>query len=148
MVVTVWLVLAGLLLIGEIITVGFILLWFSIGAVVASIAAKMGMDFYLQVIVFSAVSIGLLVFTRPIVKRLWKHKEVATNVSSIIGKKGMVVQGINNILGQGQVKIGGEVWSARSEDESEISLDEQIEVAGVEGVKLIVRKIKNKEGQV
>ena len=140
-----WLIIAGLLFIGEIITPGFILLWFGVGAVISSLLA-LQFNLYVQIIAFIIISTGLIIFTRPIMKKLIKQDDVMSNVYAMSGKKGIVVQEINNLLGKGQVKISGEVWQARTEDDSEIPENSEVEVLRVEGVKVIVsEKIKKNE---
>jgi membrane protein implicated in regulation of membrane protease activity len=120
-----WLIIAGVLFIGEIVTPGFILLWFGVGAAISSLLA-LYFNLYVQVIAFIIISTGLIVFTRPIMKRLVKQKDVFSNVYAMSGKKGIVVQDINNLLGKGQVKISGEVWQARAEQDSEIPKNTEV----------------------
>jgi len=142
-----WLILAGLLFVGEIVTTGFILFWFGVAAVIAAILSFVGVNLYIQGIVFVLVAAVLIVFTRPLTKALINPKDNPSNVFAIVGKKGTVMQEINNIQGLGQVKISGEVWSAQSEDGSDLPVDTQVEVLRVEGVRVIVRPIITKEGQ-
>lgn len=138
----VWLIIAGLLAIGEILTPGFILLWFAIAGLITAFLALAGVNLYVQLVVFILSSTLMLIYTRPILKKFLKQKEVPSNVFSLIGKRGIVVQGINNLEGLGQVKIGGEIWKAVSEDGREIEVDTEIEVIRVEGVKVIVKPIE------
>ncbi len=126
----------------EAITFGLTTIWFAVGAVAAIGASAMGFNFYLQTAVFFVVSIVLLYFTRPIAKKYLKIGAQKTNVSEIIGKKGIVKK---KILPHetGQVKIKGQIWTAVSEDGSIIEEKSEVIVAQVEGVKVIVRP-KNK----
>ena len=64
-----------------------------------------------------------------------------TNAYSIIGKKGIVISKINNIEGNGQVKIDGDVWSAKSVDDTDIPKDTEIEIVEIDGVKAVVKKV-------
>jgi len=140
-----WLILAGLLFVGEIVTTGFILFWFGVSAVVAAILAFAGVNLYIQGVVFVLTAVILIVFTRPLTKTLLNPKDIPSNVFAIIGKMGKVVQEIDNVQGTGQVKISGEVWSAESEDGAGITVDTQVEVIKVEGVRLIVKPKNKKE---
>lgn len=140
-----WLILAGLLFVGEIVTTGFILFWFGIAAVVAAILSFAGISFYIQIAAFIVTAVVLIIFTRPLTKGLLKPKDNPSNVFAIVGKKGTVVQGINNIQGEGQVKISGEIWRAESEDGSEIPVETEVEILRVEGVRVIVKQIIEKE---
>ena len=93
----------------------------------------------IQVIVFVITSILLLIFTRPLVNKFVKvPKEVKTNAYSIIGKKGIVISAINNIEGSGQIKIDGEVWSAKSANDDDIAKDTEVEIIEIDGVKAVV----------
>ena len=81
----------------------------------------------------------LLFFTRPFVNKFSPKEKVKTNAFSIIGKKGIVTQTINPITGEGQVKIGSEVWSAKSSEDIKIEKGLEVEVLDIDGVKAIVR---------
>ncbi len=126
----------------EAITFGLTTIWFAIGAVAAIGASSIGLGFYWQTAVFFAVSIILLYFTRPIAKKYLRVGAQKTNVSEVIGQKGIVKK---KILPHetGQVKIKGQIWTAVSEDGSIIEEKSEVVVARVEGVKVIVRP-KNK----
>ena len=98
----------------------------------------------IQFIVFVTTSTLLLIFTRPLVNKFIKiPKEIKTNAYSIIGKKGIVISKINNVDGAGQIKIDGEVWSAKSFDEENIEKDAEVEIVEIDGVKAVVKKISN-----
>ena len=95
----------------------------------------------IQVLVFVITSIILLIFTRPLVNKFIKvPKEIKTNAYSIIGKKAMVISKINNIEGNGQVKIDGDVWSAKSFDDEDIPENTEVEIVEIDGVKAVVKK--------
>ena len=55
-----------------------------------------------------------------------------------IGKTAVVISDINNLEGNGQVRVNGNVWSARSVDGEIISEGSTVTVKAIEGVKLIV----------
>ena len=137
----VWLVILVVLLVIEIITLGLSTIWFA-GA--AFIAALLGADLYLEIILFLAVSLVLLLFTRPVVMRYLNANKTATNVDSLIGEQAIVTKPINNLLGQGEVMVGGTPWSARSAEENgAIEKDAIVRVLKVDGVKLIVERKEN-----
>lgn len=128
----------------EAVTFGLATIWFAVGAVAAIAASAIGLNFYMQTAVFFVVSIVLLYFTRPIAKEYLKIGAQKTNVSEIIGQKGIVKK---RILPHetGQVKIKGQIWTAVSEDGKEIEEKSEVFVTGVEGVKAIV-KLKETQG--
>ncbi len=137
-----WLIAAGVFFIIEMATVGFLVFWLGIGSLLAMVTSFATDSFIIQLIVFLITSTLLLVFTRPLVNKFIKvPKEVKTNAYSIIGKKGIVISKINNIEGNGQIKIDGDVWSAKSADDTDIPKDTEIEIVEIDGVKAVVKKI-------
>ena len=109
----IWLIIAGICLIIEIMTVGFLVFWFAIGALFAMVTSLFIDNIIIQTAVF-VISSGLLIFaTKPFVEKFINNKNtVPTNVYSSIGKTGIVIQDIDSINGTGQIKVDGEVWSA------------------------------------
>ena len=134
-----WLIVAGICLVIEIATVGFLVFWFGIGALLAMITSFFTDNLIIQTVVFILSSTVLLFFTRPFVNKFSPKEKVKTNALSIIGKKGIVTQTINPITGEGQVKIGSEVWSAKSSEDVKIEKGLEVEVLDIDGVKAIVR---------
>ncbi|MDQ0089367.1 membrane protein implicated in regulation of membrane protease activity [Paenibacillus anaericanus] len=110
----VWLIAAGVLLVFEMMTLTFYLLWLSLGAAVAAIIALITPEgFLLQVLVGCLVALGLTFFTKPIVKKLRASKGFQDTGTELVGKQGVVVEPIEQ--GQyGIVKVGGDTWSAIS----------------------------------
>jgi len=137
----VWLLVAIAFAIGEAMTPSLTLIWFSIGAVVLIFLSGFIESILLQVIIFAIISITLLVVvTKSIVKKDKTH-EYNTNLRAIINKTGTVK---NDILPNktGIVVVDSEEWTAISLNGEVIKKDEIVEVVKIEGVKLIVRKIK------
>ena len=133
-----WLIVMIGFLIAEALTVGLVGIWFAGGALVAVILSLFEVSPLMQVIVFFAVSICLLVFTRKIfVEKLNTGKE-NTNVDALIGETGQVTITINP-MEVGQVKLKGQVWSALADD-SLLTIEEgtYVTIKAIEGVKLIV----------
>lgn len=139
----VWLIIAGVCFIIEMMTVGFFVFWFGIGALLTMIISLIFPDnLVLQATVFVISSTLLIFCTKPLVKKLSKSdKKVATNAYSIIGKKGIVMQDINPTHGVGQIKVAGEVWSAKTSDGSMLEKGCEIEVKEIDGVKAVVEPI-------
>lgn len=135
----IWLVLAGVFFVIEAFTIGFLVFWFGIGALLAMIVSIFTDNIFLQSAVFIISSTILLFFTRPFVNRFSKNNNVQTNAFSIIGKKGIVTQTIDPISGKGQVKVGSEKWSAKSLNDSKIEEGLEVEVVEIDGVKAVVK---------
>ena len=137
-----WLIAAGIFFIIEIATVGFLVFWFGIGALIAMVVSIFVPNVYIQAIVFIVSSTLLIFFTKPFVNKFVnKGKTMATNAYSIIGRTGIVTKEINDLKGTGQVKIGGETWSAKTLSEETIPENTEIEVVKIDGVKAIVQKV-------
>lgn len=140
----VWLLLLLVMIVTELITMGLTTIWFAGGAIVAIILAVLHVPLAIQIAVFLAVSIVLLIFTRPIAVKYFNHDRLKTNVESMIGRQAVVISEIDNLNGIGQIQVNGQVWSARTvEDGQVIPVGEVVVIKAVSGVKLIV-ELKNK----
>lgn len=137
----IWLLLAGLFFIGEMITVGFLIFWLGIGALLAMIVSFFTTNIIIQTAVFVISSIILILATKPFVKRFVDVKKTNTNVFSIIGKKALVIKEIDPINAKGQIKVNSEIWSAESENGEKIEEGSEVEIIRITGVKAIVKKI-------
>ena len=136
-----WLIAAGVFFIIEIITVGFLIFLLAIGALLAMATSFFTSSIVIQTAVFVISSAILIPLTKPFVDRFTKKDSTPTHSYSLIGKKGIVTTEINSINGTGLVKVNGETWSAKTEDESVILPSTEIEVISIDGVKLIVKPI-------
>jgi len=137
----IWLIAAGVFLIAEIITTGFLIFWLSIGALFAMIVSFFIKNIIIQTSVFVISSAILILATKPLINKI-PVKKVATNYCSLKGKKAIVTQDIDSINGTGQVKIAGELWSAKSENDINIPKGTEVTVLNVEGVKAIVEPFR------
>lgn len=135
-----WLIVAGICFVIESFTIGFLVFWFGIGALATLVASLFISNIWIQSLIFIIVSSLLLIFTKPLVKKFVKEKDIIpTNVYSIIGKEGIVVESIDTINGVGKVKVNGELWSATSLEN--IEKGTKVKVLKVNGVKLEVEKL-------
>ena len=134
----IWVFLLILFLMAEGATVALVALWFAFGALAAAIAALLGASVGLQLGLFTAVSVLMLAMLRPILKKYVNPKIVKTNADSLIGRECVVTQPIDNLAAQGQVKVGGMTWSARSEAGTDIPEGTVVKIVRIEGVKLYV----------
>lgn len=137
-----WLIAMVVFLIVEAVTVGLAAIWFAAGSLAAMICAMLHAPIWLQIAVFLVVSAVALYFTRPLVKKYINGKVEPTNADMTIGKECRVTETINNIAGTGAVYIDGKTWTARSEDDEVIQQGELVSPIRIEGVKLIVEKVK------
>lgn len=138
--VTLWLVVLIVSIGVEVATLGLTSIWFAGGAVVAVIVAAFHGPVWLQILLFFAVSLLLLFFTRPVAVRYFNKDRVRTNVESMIGRQAIVTSEIDNLQGIGQVTVGGQEWSARTEaDGMNLQPGTVVDIVAVNGVKLIVK---------
>lgn len=140
----IWLIISGICFIVEMATVGFFIFWFGIGAILSMFVSLVCPEnIFLQSVVFIVSSVILLFLTKPLVDKFTKKdKKLETNAFSIIGKKGIVIQDINSTYGIGQIKVSGEVWSAKTLNNTIIEKGTEIEIIKIEGVKAVVKPIK------
>lgn len=140
----VWLVTAGIFFVVEMATVGFFIFWFGIGALAAMIVSIFApTNIVLQGSIFLITSVILLLLTKPLINKFTKKdKKVLTNAYSIIGKTGIVTQDIKPTFSIGQIKVGSETWSAKSENNITIEKGTEIKVIKIDGVKAIVEPLK------
>ena len=144
-----WLIAAGIFFIVEMATVGFLVFWFGVGALITMLCSFFINNVYIQASIFLVTSTILIFLTKPFVNKfINKKKTVPTNAYSIIGKTGLVTQEINSALGTGQVKIGTEVWSAKVDQEEIIPKDSTIEVIKIDGVKVVVKLVSMAKAQI
>jgi len=135
-----WIILAGLFFIIEMATVGFLVFWFGIGSIIAMVVSLFTSNIAIQTAAFVISSSILLFFTRPLVDKFTKNNaKTQTNAYSIIGKKGLVIKDIDPVSGQGQVKVGTEIWSAKSLEDKKIEKGTEIEITQIDGVKAVVK---------
>jgi membrane protein implicated in regulation of membrane protease activity len=137
-----WLVLLIVFLMVEAQSVTMVSLWFGAGALAALIAALCGGEFWLQIVIFFAVSIVLLASLRPLARKYFTPRITKTNVDSVIGSEGLVTAKIDNITAQGQVKLGAMEWTARSTSGDPIPAGTLVKVDKIEGVKVFVTPVQ------
>jgi membrane protein implicated in regulation of membrane protease activity len=142
-----WLVLGVGLIIAEVFTLGFVLLWFGIGAIAAALVGIAGGGFLLQFLVFAIVSIALTAMSRTIFAKYLSHHAddiVKMGVDSLPGQIGMVTLASRGSLKEGAVKVYGSTWTAFPIDgETELVEGEKVEVVSVKGSSIYVRRISS-----
>lgn len=138
--------MAVIFIIIEAVTLGLTTIWFAAGAIGAWLVSLTGANFWIQLIVFLIASFVLLYYTRPIAKKVLRIGHERTNAAGLIGKVGLVTEKIDVYDGIGQVKVNGQIWSARSVNDLEITEGEKVWIRDIQGVKLIVeQKVEEEE---
>lgn len=140
-----WLVLGVMFVVAEVFTLGFVLLWFGIGAFAAAAAGVAGFGFVAQFLIFAAVSIGLTAMSRTIFAKYLSHRDedtVKTGVDALPGKIGTVTTASKGSLQESAVKVFGSTWTAFPADgETEFAEGEKVEVVKVRGSSILVRRV-------
>lgn len=134
----IWLIVAAGLAVGEVVTLGLVLGFFALGAVLAAAVALGGLGAPFQVVAFAVGAAGLLALVRPVAARhLQTPRAIRTGAAALVGARALVLERVD--AHGGRVKIGGEVWSARSYDENQvIEPGATVEVFEIEGATALV----------
>ena len=139
----VWLILAVVLIIAEIFTLGFVLFWFGVGALAAALVGFFGLGLGWQFATFAVVSIVLTAMSRTIFAKYFSHDDgivMKSGVDSLPGKVGTVVEPSKGVLGEAAVKVFGSTWTAYPiDDETKLIAGEKVEVIEVRGSSIYVR---------
>ena len=135
-----WVIAAGVLGIGEMLTMGFFLAPFAIGAGLAAVTDAAGAGGLGAWIVFVLVSLLTLVVVRPIARsHMRMPPQIRTGAAALIGKQAIVLERIANNEGVGCVKIDGVVWTARSlDDDHEIERGARVHIVEIRGATALV----------
>ncbi|HIE03964.1 MAG TPA: NfeD family protein [Candidatus Latescibacteria bacterium] len=139
----IWAVLAAAFLVGEIFTAGFFLLWFSVGAAAAAVLARLELGTSYQLGSFALISGALVVLSRKFAQKVTKEPPERVGADRVIGKVGVVLERIDPTIDSGRVRVEKEEWRARSQDDGTIEEGQKVEVVGISGAHLLV---KRKEG--
>jgi membrane protein implicated in regulation of membrane protease activity len=135
-----WMIAAGVLAVGEMLTLSFFAGPIAIAAVTAAIVALAGGGVALQWIVFTAMSLGSLLVLRPIARRhLHTPAQLRTGTAALVGATAVVIDRVDR--DGGTVRLAGEVWSARSYDEDHaFEPGARVEVLEIDGATALVHE--------
>lgn len=136
----VWLIAFVVFAALELATMGLTCIWFAVGTLAGCVTSLFTDNWLIQILVFLAVTIIVLIFLRPFAVKYINNNAEKTNVDSMIGKTGKVLTEINNLNATGRVIVDGMEWSARSVEDEIISENEIVTVTAIEGVKAMVKK--------
>ena len=137
----IWLAVIVFSVVVEASTFTLVSVWFIPAALVSMILAFCSVDLWIQLVAFIVIAMLLIIFMKPIFKNVFGVKPVATNADAVIGERAVVIEPIDNLAGKGQVKVKGQIWTARAGDnDAKYAKDEVLSVVAIEGVKLICKK--------
>ena len=142
-----WIILGLILIVAEVFSSGFVLLWFGIGALAAAFAGIVGIDsLAIQFLIFAVISVGLTAASRTIFVNYFSREKTGdslrTGMDSLPGKIGTVVSSSRGALNEGAVKVFGSTWTAYpAEGEEPLEAGERVQVEKMEGASLYVRRV-------
>ena len=142
-----WCILGAILIVAEIFTTGFVLLWFGIGALAAALASFIGIDnLVIQFLIFAGVSISLTAASRTIFINYFSREKtepgLRSGVDALPGKVGTVVSSSKGALNEGAVKVFGSTWTAYpAPGEQPLEAGERVCVESIEGASIYVRRV-------
>ena len=142
-----WAILGAVLVVAEVFTTGFVLLWFGIGALAAGLAGLLGVhSIILQFLIFAVVSISLTAASRTIFVNYFSREksggDLKSGAESLPGKIGTVVSSSRGSMHEGAVKVFGSTWTAYpAEGEEPLEAGDRVEVTRIQGASIYVRRI-------
>lgn len=141
-----WVILGISLIVAEIFTLGFVLFWFGIGALVAAFLGYLGFGIGIQFLAFALTSIILTLLSRQIFHNKFLNrsgKDLKTGIDALPGQIGTVTTGSKGSLNSGEVKVYGSIWTAFPEaGEKPLLEGEKVEVVEVKGASIYVRRVR------
>lgn len=140
--ILVWITVFTITLFIEFNTADITTIWFCVSALVSFFLALFDVNYLLQIIIFSVLSILLVYITRPLTKKIMNKTLIRTNADKIITQIGVVTKEISDDE-IGEVKVNNELWRAVSVDSSNINVGEKVSIVSFNGNKVVVSKIKN-----
>ena len=138
----IWMAVAAAFIIGEIFTMGFFLLWFAIGAALAGILALFGLGAGWQWGTFVVVSLVLFIVSRRFAERFSQEQPPGIGADRFIGKKGVVLEEIDNAKNTGRIRIDKEEWRADSDTDEAIPVGKRVEVTRLDGTHMVVKPLE------
>ncbi|MDO4691286.1 MAG: NfeD family protein [Porphyromonadaceae bacterium] len=136
-----WLIVGIGLLILEIVTAGFLLACFGIGALGAAIVAILDLGLAWQLAAFSIISLLSLFLLRPVMMRRLERGSIPTGVDALVGRQVRLKSPISDTADYGEISIDGDVWRARVEGGISLAQGTWVEVVSVDGLILTIRPI-------
>ena len=132
-----WVGAAVLLAVAELLSLDLVLLMFALGALAAAVVAAIGAPFWVALLVFGIVAVALLYLARPpIVARLHAGPTLVTGAHALVGRDAVVLEPVTRFVGR--VTLAGEVWSARTEDDTELAQGTEVVVTRIDGATAVI----------
>lgn len=136
----VWVAITVICIVIETMTFALTTIWFAISAFVMVFLAFTPIPFPVQLLIFVALSMILLIFTRPVLQKKLNQKKIATNYERIIGQIAVVTKKIT-VLDKGAIKINGMEWTAAIKEDNVLEEGSKCVIEEIAGVTAFVKKI-------
>jgi membrane protein implicated in regulation of membrane protease activity len=141
-----WVVLGVVLIIAEVFTPGFVLLWFGVGALAAALASMLGAGLGFQFLVFLVISTALTALSRTIFVNYFtrdgEQNGLKSGAAGLPGQIGTVVTSSRGALDEGAVKVFGSIWTAYpAEGEPPLEAGDRVVVEQLKGASIYVRRV-------
>jgi len=137
----IWFILAALFIVGEMLTAGFFILWFGIGAGAAGVCAVLGLGPAWQWLAFIVISGVLVLISRKFANKVTKEQPPGIGADRYIGKIGLTLEPLDNKKNIGRVRLLQEEWRAESNTGDIIPANTQVSVVKIDGTRLVVQPI-------
>lgn len=134
----VWLGAAILFAIAEAATMGLVSIWFAAGSLIAMLASIFGAPLGVQILLFLIASAAILYLARKLGTGRFNQQRQRTNADRVVGMEAMVVETVDNALPSGQIRVDGQIWTARSISGVVIPKDTCVVIKEIAGVKAMV----------
>ena len=137
----IWLAAFVIAIVLEAITQDFVSIWFAVGAIVALVISNW-VDFWIEIVVFSIISVAALIGTRPLVRKMMDRTTRKTNSDDFIGKRVKAITDITK-YDAGEVKLNGIVYTAILMEDSDVTIpkDTIVEIVALKGNRVVVKEL-------
>ena len=136
----IWVAITIICIVIETLTLSLTTIWFAISAFIMVFIAFTPIPFTVQAFIFTIVSLLLLIFTRPFLKKKLNQKKIATNYERVIGQVAVVTKKIT-VLDKGSIKINGMEWTAAVKEDVVLEEGSKCTIEEIEGVTAYVKQI-------
>ncbi|MFH1722623.1 MAG: NfeD family protein [Candidatus Altiarchaeota archaeon] len=137
----IWVAIAVVLMIGELLSTTFYLAFISFGALVAALLAYLGASVAIQIFAACVISALSLLFARPLAEKFMGKSKGESGVYSYVGETAVVLEAIDGVEDTGRIRAQSQEWKAVTKGNETIAKGEKVKVVAVDGTKLIVEKI-------
>ncbi len=139
-----WMIATILLFMAEIFTPAFVVFNFGVGALFSTIAAAIGLSVELQILFFCVGTLISFFTVRPLAKKYIYRKsdKRVTNNHALVGREALVITTIDNKKNSGEVKVDGDIWQARTLDNSTIAKDAVVKIIDFKSITIFVEEVK------